>query len=355
MGKCGVSPIAYFQIQNFMNKVKEQINKGETNQQLYDEFIAQMGNVFVIDTSDITIQNQLLDVLKNVSKKSKEEKKFVSHVTSEFTKINNEAAAKLAEVEQKKYGHISKNPLDLPTSVVVENNISGRITDLDIYSPFSNRVSLAKNYFSNNTQLLKQYEQKVKRDIFRSAMVNYDIENAKSIKSNSDLTKNLMQLYNTYVAELYQFLIRENAATSDISNVVEDARAYFSSKYKKDNITDMLADGNFDAYINFVTLANGFDNVLGLYNLGVVHVKHTLSNNFDESTFGGDFKYTMSNANKFAFSYGNDNYSIHDETTDLIKTLFHTPPSVQNINGKWPAYAYEYLHIDCAMHSILNI
>lgn len=350
MSKCNISPIAYFQIRAFVDtKLSSTISSKES----YDGLLDQLGRVFHFDFSKKDDQNAFEEILNNLPTSNNNVNSFINYAKNEFAKKNKvEVNKQIVDPKSNPNGNFTFNPQNIPSERAIELPVDGPKTELTINRPSPNRVDIAKNFFSNDRRLFSMFEKRVKKDLFRTAIVSFERGKASTVRSNAQLTSNVMDYYNKMLSDLFKFVKSKNPQAK-LENVMSEAETYFNSNYTKNNISNLANDGNFAAYSNFVMLQNNFDDMVELYGLGVVHAKHSLKDNFDSSVIGKE-KYVMNNPNKFAFSYGNDNYNILDETSELLSTLISTTPKVKKIGDGWTV-SDDYLEINSAMFSMVKL
>lgn len=347
MANCKISILAYFPIKNFVDNTLQNASSSAQFQSLVDILSA---TGFDFDTKTKEDRETLNDIFNDMTSNNPAFNTFKKWVTEESYVVKE-------KTEKPKTGGQSVSPQN---SVVEQSQIDQSLTgvkksQLDFNKTSPKRKDVAINFFGGDFYSFKKYEERTKKEMFKSVLVNFD--EGYSVKNNTELTRNLNFLYKSLFNDLKDYLIAEGIVNnSDLEDtVLEKASDHFKQLLNASSISSLEGSNPkaFKAYGSFVSLKVGFDNIAAIYSLGIVKIKSNLVGKYDTTDVE---KYYLDNGANFAFSYGNDNFSLLDETTSLLKALVDITNVVKiDDNGSPYVDESEYLNMNSVLATITKI
>lgn len=347
MGNCSFSVLAYFQVQDFLTNMYDANLKHEENfQKLLETISGSSASFNTIDLKDKTNRDILSSILRNV---------IDTPITNAFITYVLEEGYNTKPQDPERKKEIPNSPQQgTGTDTDTGSNSYAEIirTTLNLDSEAVNKINIAQDYFAGDTFVFQKFELAFRNNIFQRSIVNFDT--GQSVRTNTDLSKNLHEYYKNMKGELENYLVNKGVAFTN-DTMLSAATSHFKELLSKSSPAKLVQEDpeTFKMYSNFVTLKVGYDNLVNLYNLNIIQIKNNKAGKYEGDN---DDKYMLNVNAKFAFAYGNDNFSILDETTNLIKTLVDVTPVVKR-KRRGEAYIAdgEYLQMNSLMGTVTKL
>lgn len=346
MAKCKIDLIAYLPTRLFVENLLDNKPNSESFQNLVD-FLSASG--FEFNSEDQADRDTLKTIITSITSNNPAFKSFKSWVIDESYIVKKESQKQITGGQSRSPQH---NAVEKTTANL---SVAGmRKSQINFDTPSPNRIDVAQNFFGGDSYSFNRYEENLMKRVFQTILV--DFTTGTSVRNDEDLNNNLNKFYNRMYDNLKNYLISINKATGNESNddILKIASDYFKIQFQNGSVSSLENNPAASAaYNDFVTLKVGFDNQLALYGLNIVHIKKNLMNKYDVSDGG---KYSLATDAKFSFSYGNDNYNVLDETTNLIKTLVNITNIVKvDDHGKLYVEEGEFLNMNSVLATITKL